>query len=576
MLNPFVFNAASTLTNEQLKSMFISDHTYSRFIESKRNVFFWGERGCGKTMMLLYNRLQLIDLANKQIASESSVSLIPVYISCITPLISKREHLLLDTKFKATVISEHYLSLTMALSLIESLLELDGISTFLDDDTLSEDFSYVFNDNLPSEGSALKRLKRFIQKKCIETQKEVNRAESDSFYDDTYNFTSIVIPLIEIFKEISCFKDTHFIFMMDDAHDLNEHQKLLLNSWIAYRDNSSFSFKVSAAKTPLYSMITGSGGTILQGHDYVSVDIEQPFQNDDSAYGKLARKIITRRLELIKINKTPEEFFPANQDMESDLEIAKEKARLLALDKFSESNSKAITDYVYKYTRAIYFRERSAKANRPPYSGFETIVSVSSGVIRNLLEPCFVMYDDMLSKVGDPAEIDTISSAVQTDVLLRLSTGHWKRLKDGLDNVIENCTSIDGVYVENLFNCLAELFKSRLMDKTCSEPRAIMFTISARATDIMDRLVPILNIARRAQLLYVRPGPAKDKGEIEEYYVPNKMFWPSRGLDPVGQHARVSIQARYLLDAAINKTPIPSSGVMDSDSSVQQAGLFDE
>lgn len=575
-MNPFVFNAASTLTSQQLKRMFISDHTYSRFIESKRNVFFWGERGCGKTMMLLYNRLELIETANKQIAAGEPVSLIPVYISCITPLISKREHLLLDTKFKETVISEHYLSLTMALSLIESLLDLQCISTFFNDDALSDDFSYVFNDELPPGGGALKRLKRFIQKKCIETQKEVNRAASDSFYDDTYNFTSIVIPLIEILKELSCFKDTHFIFMMDDAHDLNEHQKLLLNSWIAYRDNSSFSFKVSAAKTPLYSMITGSGGTILQGHDYVSVDIEQPFQNDDSAYGKLARKIITRRLELIGINNTPEEFFPVNQDMISDLETAKEKAKRLAVEKHGNSNTKAINDYVYKYTRAIYFRDRSAKANRAPYSGFETIVSVSSGVVRNLLEPCFVMYDDMLSKVSDPEEIDAISPTIQTDVLLRLSTAHWKRLKDGLDNVIDNCTSIDSIYVENLFNCLAELFKNRLMDESCSEPRAIMFTISARAPDVMDRLIPILNIARTAQLLYVRPGTAKDRGEVEDYYVPNKMFWPSRGLDPVGQHARVSIQAKHLLDAAINKTSIPYLGGFDAKSSVKQAGLFDE
>ena len=34
--------------------------------------------------------------------------------------------------------------------------------------------------------------------------------------------------------------------MLDDAHDLNKYQREHLNSWIAYRDNSLFSFKIFA------------------------------------------------------------------------------------------------------------------------------------------------------------------------------------------------------------------------------------------------------------------------------------------------------------------------------------------
>ena len=104
MNNPFVFNAASTLDNELLLKMFISDHNYSRFIESKRNVFLWGERGCGKTMTLLFNKLSLQKKANELAAQGSSIEYIPVYVSCITPLTFKREHLLLEDEFKAAVI----------------------------------------------------------------------------------------------------------------------------------------------------------------------------------------------------------------------------------------------------------------------------------------------------------------------------------------------------------------------------------------------------------------------------------------------------------------------------------------
>ena len=66
----------------------------------------------------------------------------------------------------------------------------------------------------------------------------------------------------------------------------------------------------------------------------------------------------------------------------------------------------------------------------------------------------------------------------------------------------------------------------------------------------MDELNHLIEILRKAQLLYIRIGPAKDEGRRETYYVPNKILWPIRGLDPHGQHARVSIPSDVLWNAA--------------------------
>ena len=66
----------------------------------------------------------------------------------------------------------------------------------------------------------------------------------------------------------------------------------------------------------------------------------------------------------------------------------------------------------------------------------------------------------------------------------------------------------------------------------------------------MGKLNSLTELLRKAQLLYIRSGPAKDDGKRETYYVPNKILWPIRGLDPHGQHARVSIPADVLWDAA--------------------------
>jgi len=439
----------------------------------------------------------------------------------------------------------------MALSLIDALIEIPEIINIINQKELEFELTYLFDTEFPSASDILKRIKLFLRREFVKTQREINRSDSDSFYQDTYTFSSVLIPMIDVLRSLRNMQGTHFIFLMDDAHDLNPFQRALLNSWIAYRDNSAFSFKVSAATVSEYSLATTSGGAILHGHDYVSVNMEQAFQNNVSAYGKMARKIISKRLQILGFSDdfNPAEFFPAATSLENEITKCKEKARKLALEKYAENETKKVSDFVYKYARAIYFRERSSNANRVQYSGLETIIHLSSGVIRNLLEPCYVMYDDMISEIGSSVDIKKITPNVQADVISRLSDSFWERLRHGVDKYLPDCSDKQAKQVLNLFNALASLFRDRLLDPNCSEPRAIAFTISAKTNELMKELQPILNLSRSAQLLYIRSGTAKDRGEREDYYVPNKMLWPARGLDPVGQHARVSIQAKVLVEA---------------------------
>lgn len=573
-MNPFVFSGASNLSSDQILKLFIHDYNYSRFIQSKRNFFFWGERGSGKTMTLLYNKLVIQQNVTKAINSHKPIEFIPVYVSCINPLVFKREFLLLDNKFLASVVSEHYLALSMGFALIDALLEIPQACKLIDHDELRTEFEYILDGKLPENDNSLKAVKSFLRKQFINTQKEINSPDSDSFYKDSYSFTSLLKPLIDIFCSMKFIENTHFIFMMDDAHDLNELQRATLNSWISYRDNSHFSFKVSAAKMSGYNFKTTSGGAILQGHDYTSVNMEQAFQNTDSGYSKMAKKIISKRLETIDFTEGLDDYFPENESFKAQIEEYKEVARKQAIAKYGEANSKKINDYVYKYARAIYFRERSSKANRPPYSGLETIIHLSSGIIRNLLEPCFIMYEDMLSETCLDENIKKIESNIQTDVISRLSDAYWERLRHGIDKDLPECSSIQAKQLENLFSALSGLFRDRLLDSQCSEPRAIAFTISAKSEVVMKQLQPILNLAQRAQLLYVRNGTAKDDGAKEDYFVPNKMLWPSRGLDPVGQHARVSIQARKLAKALeTGKIPYSSATIKTEN---KTKDLFDD
>ena len=403
---------------------------------------------------------------------------------------------------------------------------------------------------------------KFVNREAITTQRKINAFDSDSFYENALSFSSSVLPFLQMMREINLMSRTHFLLMIDDAHDMNEYQIKALNSWIAYRDHSLFSFKVATVKVDRPTHITSTGGSILEGHDFITVDMEQAYQNEETDFYKLSKRIVEKRLQRIGVSSTAEEFFPMNSSMKKDLEECREEARRIGIEKYGEEKKHSVSDYVYKYQRAIYFRNRKDKANKPPYSGFETIVDISTGVVRNLLDPCYWMYDSVMNT--EKSNVRFITPQIQTNIIIERSQRMWDTLQSGLDKVVNNCSAEDAKQILNLFKKLMELFAKRLK-LDISEPRAIVFSISQVDSfpEKYASIIHLLKIAQRAQYLYTRMGVAKDKGKQEIYYVPNRLLFPNFGLDPHGQYARVSLKTTDLYNAAFYNSPIPMDSFDD-------------
>jgi len=570
--NPFEYEAAIKLGYDKILDFYIQDFNYSRFIRSRRNIFLVGERGCGKTMALLYNSLPVQIRKAERDNIPLNLDIVCVHIPCNTPLTHKKEYQLLDD-FQASVVSEHFLVISIMFAIVDTLSKIPNLTINIKEPDIREDLEFLLSIKLPQEKPVLNSLALYFQKEVGEAQRAINAKKLDAFYENAMSFSAGVLPLLTCLKKLPKLANSHFALMLDDAHDLNTHQIKCLNSWIAYRDNSLFSFKIATAKVDRPPSLTASGGAILEGHDYTLIDMEQPYQNRLSDFGKLARDIIKRRLEKNAIMKTPEGFFPVNPQFETDIKECEDRIREEATQKLSKPTQKQIIDYVYKYARAEYFRRRSRKANLPPYSGFETIVHLSTGVIRNLLEPCYWMYDKVVSEKHSKGEgdfiVNEIPYSVQTDTILERSKKKWDFIRNGLDNTITGCSREQAIQLSRLFENLAILFKKRLL-RHKSEPRAITFTISDKEFEHYSKLEGLLAIARKAQLLYTYTSSGKESGKREIYYVPNRILWPERGLDPVGQYSHVSIKARYLWAAAKDNRKIPFGRSEDN----QEQGLF--
>lgn len=576
-INPFKSERASALSDEEVLNFYIEDNTYARFIRSKRNIFLVGERGCGKTMALRYNSFGVICKKAKQDGQNIDFSTIGVHISG-SPILHKQEFLLLNDDFRRSITCEHFLVLSIMWEIASTLSNIIDIQDVVkqESDRLFQDFAYILGYELREGYDFFTAVKNFTSHEANQTQKKINEYDGGEFYENTMSFSSTIVPFFDIIKSISVFKDSHFLLMLDDAQTMNEYQIKTLNSWISYRDHANFSFKVATTKVDRPKFITATGGTILEGHDFTSIDMEKPFQNPDSDFYKLAKQIIKKRLELIGLgNIEAEDFFPENPEFTKNIKDCEEAVRKEAEEKYPNGTAKQINDHIYKYARAKYYRDRleekKGKANMPPYSGFKMITAVSSGIIRNLLEPCFYMFD--LAFSNNEVDIKEISYKIQNQIIIEKSKELWKEIEEGLDRNVENCSSEQAKQISQLFNNLMILFRNRLKTHK-SEPRAITFTVSQKTTheSTYNQVKNLLDIARKSQILYTRTSRSKDDGKLETYYIPNRLLFPSLGLDPEGQHARVSLKATDLWNAADRNTPIPYG---ETNENVKQINLFD-
>ncbi len=574
--NPFEYTGANNIPEGDIMDYFIDDNNFSRTIQSTKNVFLIGERGSGKTITLLYSSFPIqyqISLRNQEPISYDKIG---VHITCKESLFDKGEYLLLEDEYKRLIFNEHFLVGTLLHAIAETL---GGILEIVEaskeyQEKLFSDIEYLWDIKLNhSTKHFFEAITQYADKEIKNSQKIINSVSSDVFYENAMSFATTIIPFLKICRQIPLLSSSHYMLMIDDAQDLNKYHMMILNSWIAYRDHSLFSFKIAMVQLPNPIRYTSTHGSIIEGHDYITVNLEQPYQNQEADFYKLSKKIIERRLQKVGIMQSADSFFPANKSFIEDIEKYKELARQQAIQKYGEENKKSVGDYVYKYHRAMYFRNRGKTANRPPYSGFDTIIDISTGIVRNMLEPCFWMFDSAMNE--NKGTITEISPTIQNNVILNRSEFLWKQLMQGLDCIVPDCSKEQGEYIYNLFEQLMSLFAQRLKSDI-SEPCAIVFAMSQ--TDLYPEqykeVQELLEIARRAQYIYVRLGNAKDKGKREAYYVPNRMLFPNFGLDPHGQFARVSLKVSDIYNAAHNKTAFPFNASDDIIETNDQLTLF--
>lgn len=560
--NPFSYEAATNLDIGDVLDWYVPDHNQGPLINSSKNLFLFGERGCGKSMTLRYFSLEGAIKRSIKLNAKPDLAYVGIYVKCNAPLIWKREYELIkrddEGRAKAALLSEHILSLWILRSLIE---QISLIPNLFKDEEEAKQFasrlSFLMDVELPSDKNCLSTLCDHLEKRLDQVQFHLAERDPGQHLSTFRGFNSLVVQVLMRLRSLDALSNSHFMIMLDDAQDLYAHQREAVNSWIAYRDHSIFSLKVAVARRQSYDFCTSSGSAILEIHDFSSLDLQTPYQNSSSAYAKFVEEVIGTRLKKSGVESNPKEFFPADDEFEANIENAKK----LCTDEFLKLNpnatAKQVNDYVYKRGRAGYYRNRSRKANRPIYAGLETITEISTGVTRSVIEVAWMAFDLHASEDRAAETASFIPSSLQSEAVFKCSEKLWGSLREGLHKRSARITAEDSKKLHNFFNQLGIYFKERLVSDI-SEPRVLSFVLSNLKNDLAlaDEVKRVLGLAFEHTLLFSRPYVSRDGGMSETLYTPNKLLWPSHGLDVVGQSGRASIKVSEVY-AAMEGKKIP-------------------
>ncbi len=580
MKTPFTYIAAADLDEDEVLGWFIDGYRYSGFINSRRNVFIIGHRGSGKSMLLLHqaysSKQNAVAVLNDSEPNNNDDNLsIGVFIPCRSPILWKDEGALFGGYTK-TAVNTHLFVLAIFNRVLLILKEIEKASStplVVETDVveIKKQMDYILDIELEEDkNNFFANFEYTVNQQLIQHQKLLNKPGNEQLFDMFYTFELLVYPFFRVLEMTDSLRQFHITLMFDDADILSRERMELLNMWIGYRDIKNYSIKASITRKQDYVFKTVNKGTILEEHDFTVIDLEYPHHGRTADYGDFAEAIIKKRLKKSGIDTSPEKFLPISPTMERELLAARNKAEEKAKKKFPDGTQKQIDDYAYKQTRAIYFRKRSIRSNRPPYSGFDLIRYLSTGIIRNLLEPCSAMYLEATKGITDP-NITAIEPAIQTKVIRESSLRIWDFLESDIYTAI-NCKKDESRQVYMLISRLSDLFRKRLFDAKSSEPCTTSFSVSGweeQSEKDRTELERLFDIAEQAQMLYIRHGASKDEGRVEKYYVLNRYLLPARGLDPYGQLPRTQLPAKVLLEASKGRK-IPYKKLID------QEGLFDE
>jgi len=544
--NPFTVVSPEQLAAHEAKQLFVEVFEDFPQIKFAGNAIMFGARGSGKSMML---RCMLPDVQMDSGSKYGDLDYLSFLISIKNTELKITELDVLERKASAYMINEHFFVLTIMVEVLKWLSESgraelpfdSGAYTRFHEDTYLKSLKFCryqgnINHCLNSSSEYFRSLydhamcefhgnfKDYIFSLPIEPDQPLPKYSLPLF---TYSL--VLCPFLKGIRDLIGMKDKNVYLFIDDADNLSLTQTKILNSWIITRNQPTVSLKVST-QTGGYKSFLGTNGVLAETpHDYHEVRISERYTNSKHIYFKRVRDIVCKRLEQVGIcDVQPEKYFPPYKKQEDA--IVAEGARIRSKWALEGSGYRP-SDDVLRYARPNYIRDLggdSKSRSTYMYAGFEQLVHLSSGVIRNFLDAAASMYEEE----SDDGVLRGITHTVQDRIMLQKASAKMFSEFPKLEGDFKPILGGIGVVqkLQNLVFAMGKTFHEILVSDL-SERRVFSIALS-NAPDAEIREVFKFGV----QTGYFHEASVGNKNGTGKtwLYILNRMLAPQFTLDPNG------------------------------------------
>ena len=241
-----------------------------------------------------------------------------------------------------------------------------------------------------------------------------------------------------------------------------------------------------------------------------------------------------KRLDISDLpTKKIEEFLPENPRERELLERVK-KETAVEWERVGKPGRQG--DYVTRYAIPRLFQQLGK--TRKSYAGFQNLVHLSSGVVRDFLEPCYLMFEQCVSRGQERHLVSQIPPGIQDDVIYRYSSDFLLETFEDIrkDLPPEQWSRLDSL--RTLVESIGRLFYQRLHNPKSREARLFSFTVRG---DVPKEIEEVLQMGVRYRYFQLKSYSTKEGGGRQKWYIFNRRLCPSYKLDPTGFEGRVSL-----------------------------------
>ena len=489
MINPFSVKTPETLTSKDIATLFIDVFSDFPKVLEFNHTFIHGARGTGKSMMLRYLEPK-VQLEAGKVNKYSDLDFFAIHLPIKTANYNLAE---LDRLKEAPywIFSEHFFITLICNTILVKLRDIAPLETnseikkFLDNVL---DLISWFGEINVEEINSLQELEKVFSREKINIKRYLSLI---SFNKDNENYNGIIfdyedffVQFIKLVRELTFTPNGPVFLMIDDADNLSIRMQKVLNNWVSYRTTNEICLKISTQKR-YKTWRTNQDILIESPHDFTEIDINAVYTSKQkSSFYERIEKIVEKRLEVANINVLPHDFFPRDLEQKQKLDAIKNK-----IGEDWENNIKKVSsrksDDITRYAVSEYMKELESKkkTNLYSYAGFDSLINISSGMIRYFLEPASRMFAELESR-GEK-NIKFIPPALQDEVIKKWSEEYilidFEKMKTD-QNTRLSTGAVDKVdQLRNLIDALCTFFRVKLLSDD-SERRFISFMLTKQTS----------------------------------------------------------------------------------------------